>query len=137
MHVVFPQKLLPSVGGITTNFNLTVTDSFASKIFVDVESTTAAKTIISNPATTCISNTGMFSHQLRQIRTRFDLPSTYTLVHASGPLTKNQTCHPYIIFTLIDCDRGSIPCATLLDTIGNEILKNGTKASLMKSVILS
>ncbi|KAG1455189.1 hypothetical protein G6F46_010336 [Rhizopus delemar] len=79
------QKLLPSVGGITTSFNMTVTDSFASKIFIGVESATAAKTIISNPATKCVLNTGMLSHQLRQIRTRFDLPNTYILVRASGP----------------------------------------------------
>lgn len=36
-------KLLPSVGGNTTNFDLSVTDSFASRIFVDVESVTAAQ----------------------------------------------------------------------------------------------
>ncbi|CAO3700669.1 unnamed protein product [Rhizopus stolonifer] len=131
------QKLLPSVGGITTNFNLTVNGSFASKIFVNVESATAAKTIISKPATTCVSNTGMLSHQLRQIRTQFDLHNTYALVRASGPLTKNHTCHPYTIFTLIDCDRGRNPCTALFDTIGNEILKNGAKANLMKSVVLS
>ncbi|KAG1175445.1 hypothetical protein G6F70_000352 [Rhizopus microsporus] len=111
------QKLLPSVGDITTNFNLTATGSFASKIFVDVESATAAKTIISNSSTTCVSNTGMFSHQLRQIRTRFDLPSIYTLVRAS--------------------DRGRIPYTTLFDTIGNEILKNGTKANPIKSIVSS
>lgn len=79
----------------------------------------------------------MFSHQLRQIRTRFDLPSIYTLVRASGPLTKNHTCHPYTIFTLIDWDRGRIPYTTLFDTIGNEILKNGTKANPIKSIVSS
>ncbi|KAI8975791.1 hypothetical protein BDF20DRAFT_880774 [Mycotypha africana] len=131
------KNLPPSVGGITTNFHLTFSDSFASKIFVDVESATAAKTIISDPTRTCVSNTGILSHQLRQIRTRFDMSSTYTLARASGPLTKNHTCHPYTIFTLIDCDRGRSPCAALFDAVANEVLKNGNKANLMKHVVLS
>lgn len=69
-----------------------------------------------------------------KICTRFHLPNTYTLVRASGPLTKNHTWHPYTVFTLIDCDRGRSPCPALFDTIVIEILKNGTKANLMKSV---
>jgi hypothetical protein len=134
--ICLDQNLPPSVGAVTSNFNLTLSDSFATKIFVDMESVTAAKSIISDPTTTRVLNTGMLSHQLRQIRTRFDLPSTYNLCRASGPLTKNHTCHPYI-FTLIDCDRGHNPYAVLFDAIGNKILKNSTKAKLIKAVVVS
>ncbi|KAG1139651.1 hypothetical protein G6F37_010696 [Rhizopus arrhizus] len=135
--ICLDQKLFPSVGAVTSNFNLTLSDSFATKIFVDMESVTAAKSIISDSTATQVLNTGMLSHQLRQIRTRFDLPSTYTLCRASGPLIKNHTCHSYNIFTLINCDRGHNPYAVLLDAIGNETLKNSTKAKLIKAVILS
>lgn len=79
----------------------------------------------------------MLSHQLRQICTQFDLPITYILIRVSDPLTKHHTCHPYTLLTLIDYGRGPSPCAALLDTIGNEILKNGIKANLMKSAFLS
>ncbi|KAG1165730.1 hypothetical protein G6F46_008016 [Rhizopus delemar] len=70
------QNLPPSVGAVTSNFNLTISDSFATKIFVDMESVTATKSIVIDPTTARVLNTGMLSHQLQQILTRFDLPST-------------------------------------------------------------
>lgn len=75
------QNLPPSVGAVTSNFNLTISDSFATKIFVDMESVTATKSIAIDPITTRVLNTDMLSHQLQQIRTRLDLFSTYTLCH--------------------------------------------------------
>lgn len=85
------EKPPPSVSGVTDSFILTNIDSFANKIFVDLESAKAAQSIFSNSFTKSVSNTGILSHRLRQLRTRFELPNTYTLIRALCPLTKNHT----------------------------------------------
>ena len=81
---------------------------------------------------TQVSDIGIIFHQLRQVRTKFHLPSTYSLCRASGPVTTNHTCHPLSLFTLNEFDRGRSPSASIFCTIANEVLSNNNDAKLAK-----
>ncbi|KAI7860782.1 hypothetical protein BDC45DRAFT_5008 [Circinella umbellata] len=131
------EKLPLSVGGMTTHFRLdNIKDSLACKIFLDMDSVKAARVLIENPATRKITDTGLIFNQLRQVRTHFDSPSTYTLCRASGPLTKSHTCQPYSLFTLIDYDRGRNPSAGIFQIIAEQVLKHHKTAKLNKENIM-
>ncbi|GAA5816945.1 hypothetical protein MFLAVUS_010480 [Mucor flavus] len=86
------EKGLVSIGATSSHFQLnTIKDSLASKIFIDVNSLKFAKVLIEDPSTTHVSDIGIISHQLRQVRSKFRLPSTYSLCRASGQITLNHT----------------------------------------------
>ncbi|GAA5816879.1 hypothetical protein MFLAVUS_010413 [Mucor flavus] len=127
------EKGLVSVGATSSHFLLnTIKDSLASKIFIDLNSLKSAKVLIEDPSTTQVSDIGIIFHQLRQVRTKFHLPSTYSLCRASGPITINHTCHPFSLFTLGEFDRGRSPSASIFNTIANEVLSNNSDAKLAK-----
>jgi hypothetical protein len=87
---------------------------------------------LKTPSTTHVSDIGIIFHQLRQVRTKFHLPSTYYLCRASGPITINHTCHPFSLFTLSEFDHGRSPSASIFRTIANEVLSNNSDAKLAK-----
>ncbi|KAF7721078.1 hypothetical protein EC973_005496 [Apophysomyces ossiformis] len=91
-------------------------------ICVDKESLKAAKTLLDDQSPTSVCKTGNILYQLRQTRTHFDSPATYTLCRASGPITKRHICHPYTIFTINELDRGRSPYAPIFEVIAE---KNG------------
>ncbi|CEJ00250.1 hypothetical protein RMCBS344292_14311 [Rhizopus microsporus] len=127
------EKGLVSIGATSSHFMLdTIKDSLASKIFIDLNSLKSAKALIEDPSTTHVSDIGIVFHQLRQVRTKFHLPSTYSLCRASGPITINHTCHPFSLFTLSEFDRGRSPSASIFRTIANEVLSNNSDAKLAK-----
>ncbi|KAI7900128.1 uncharacterized protein BX663DRAFT_532491 [Cokeromyces recurvatus] len=127
------EKGFVSIGATSSHFMLdTIKDSLASKIFIDINSLKSAKTLIEDPSTTHVSDIGIIFHQLRQVRTKFHLPSTYSLCRASGPITINHTCHPFSLFTLSEFDRGRSPSASIFRTIANEVLLNNSDAKLAK-----
>ncbi|KAG1581541.1 hypothetical protein G6F47_012423 [Rhizopus delemar] len=127
------EKHHASIGGITTNFLLkNMQDSLACRIFVDTECLNKARTILSNPMATCVSSHGSMISQLRQLRTHFDYATTYTLCRASGPLTSSTICHPYILFTIAEHDRGRNSPAIIFRSIAVKIMKQGNTATLNK-----
>ncbi|KAG0165099.1 hypothetical protein DFQ28_007180 [Apophysomyces sp. BC1034] len=125
-------KLLPSVGSAALNFKLSIIqDSLQTKIYLDHEYLQEALTMINSPGTSRISDTAIIC-QLRQIRSKYELPTAHTLCRASGPLTASHICHPYTIFTLADYDPGRSPGAKLFRAIGVLVLKHGKYAQLSK-----
>lgn len=127
------EKGFVSIGATTSHFTLdTIKDSLASKIFIDLDSLKSAKALIEDPSTTHVSGIGIIFHQLRQVRTKFHLPSTYSLCRASGPITISHTCHPFSLFTLSEFDRGRSPSASIFRTIAIEVLSNNSNATLAK-----
>lgn len=130
------EKGFISIGATSSHSMLdTIKDSLASKIFIDLNSLKSAKKLIEDSSTTHVSDIGIIFHQLRQVRTKFHLPSTYSLCRASGPITTNHTCHPFSLFTISEFDRGSSPSASIFRTIANEVLLNNSKAKLAKGNI--
>ncbi|CAO3677315.1 unnamed protein product [Rhizopus stolonifer] len=126
-------KVSASVGGAITGFSLSnVNDSKKCGIFLDMECLKLAKEIVNTPESKFVSEVGIISHQLRQIRTHFDSPSTYTRCRASGPLTKNHTCHPFTLFTLNERDRGRSAYMSIFNTIATEVLKKQENGTLSK-----
>lgn len=127
------EKHHASIGGITTNFLLkNMQDSLTCRIFVDTECLNKARTILSNPMATCVSSHGSMISQLRQLRTHFDYATIYTLCRASGPLTSSTICHPYILFTIAEHDRGRNSPAIIFRSIAVKIMKQGNTATLNK-----
>lgn len=98
----------------------------------NLNSLKSAKALIEDPSTTHVSDIGIIFHQSRQVRTKFHLPSTYSLCRASGPITINHTCHPFSLFTLSKFDHGRSPSASIFRTIANEVLSNNSDAKLAK-----
>ncbi|EIE87813.1 hypothetical protein RO3G_12524 [Rhizopus delemar RA 99-880] len=119
------EKGFVSIGATSSHFMLdTIKDSLVSKIFIDLDLLKSAKALIEDPSTTSVSDIGILFHQLRQLRTKFHLPSTYSLCRASVPITMNHTCHSFSLFTLSEFDRGRSPSASIFRTITNEVLLN-------------
>lgn len=94
------------------------------------------KEILEDPEARFVSKTGMLNHQLRQVRTRFTSPSTYTLCRASDPITKNYTCHPFTVFTLSERDRGHSSYFSINHVIANEVLKRHDNSVLLKKKMM-
>jgi hypothetical protein len=125
----------PLVGSINLGFQLTtVKNSMAAKIFVDQECLDASIAMAANARTDRISDTSIL-YQLRQLRSKLDHRSAYTLCRASGPLTDVHVCQPFTTFTLTDYDKGRHSGANLFRLIGILVLKHGQAAMLPKSSV--
>ncbi|KAI8575346.1 hypothetical protein K450DRAFT_275701 [Umbelopsis ramanniana AG] len=125
----------PNVGGMTTNFVLMgIESSLSTSIHLDEESIKKAKSLAENVNETSLSKTNIMD-QLRQLRTKFHVSSSYYLCRASGPITKSHQCHPYSVFTLHNFDRGRNPAAKIFADIGVSVLKNGDQAVLSKALV--
>ncbi|KAL4208310.1 hypothetical protein AB4K20DRAFT_1915692, partial [Rhizopus microsporus] len=107
--------------------------SLTSKIFIDL---IKIRKGIEDPSTTHVSDIGIVFHQLRQVRTKFHLPSTYPLCRASGPITINHTCHPLSLFTLSEFDRGRSPSASIFQNVSRWISESKGKRKAILSNIL-
>ncbi|KAL0078854.1 hypothetical protein F4703DRAFT_1932956 [Phycomyces blakesleeanus] len=66
--------------------------------------------------------------KLRQLRSRFDKPSGYTLCRASGSLADVNVCQTFITFTLADYDKGRDTGVNLFRLIEILVLKHGQAA---------
>ncbi|KAF9152373.1 hypothetical protein BGX21_005041 [Mortierella sp. AD011] len=107
----------PSIGGTTVSFSLKDTQSSkATVIFLDCESIKAADKLISDKSVQQNSR-GNEVEQLRQLRSKFDEPSTYFRCRAPSRITKDHTAQPFTIFTLVSSDsleKGSGRAAAVL-----------------------
>ncbi|KAI7902420.1 uncharacterized protein BX663DRAFT_486728 [Cokeromyces recurvatus] len=128
------QMTKPSVGGVTTSFQLIGVDPLLTNIYLDKDSVEKAKSLAETINATPVSNINIMN-QLQQLSTKFDEPSSYYLCRASGPITKSCQCYPYLIYTLYDFDRGRNPGSNIFANIGTSVLKNGDKASLKKILV--
>ncbi|CDH58939.1 hypothetical protein RO3G_06777 [Lichtheimia corymbifera JMRC:FSU:9682] len=76
--------------------------------------------------------------QLKQVRSKFDCPSTYLRCRSSSKITNDLRSRPATIWTVADFDLNATPSAaslasTLFRHIATEIMKDGAKATLLKS----
>ncbi|GAA5802317.1 hypothetical protein HPULCUR_007781 [Helicostylum pulchrum] len=124
----------PTLGGVTTNFQLTESDSLSTVLYLDEESVEKANNLAKNINAASTSNCNIIN-QIRQLNTKFDSASSYYLCRASGPITKSHQYFPYSIYTLYDFDRGRNPASKLFSKIALSVLKEGNKAYLDKSLV--
>lgn len=78
--------------------------------------------------------------QLKQVRPKFDCSSTYLRCRSSSKITNDLRSRPATIWTLADFDLNATPSAaslasTLFRHIATEIMKDGAKATLLKSKV--
>ncbi|SAM07134.1 hypothetical protein [Absidia glauca] len=129
------QPTKPSVGAITTVFTLCkISESLATTIYIDQESLEKALSLAKQPDAVSTSGSNLLG-QLRQVRTKFHLPSTYHLCRSSGPITITHECQPYSLATIDDFDRGRSPAAQIFSNIAINVLKLGTNAVIKKALI--
>ncbi|KAK3815514.1 MAG: hypothetical protein J3Q66DRAFT_264524, partial [Benniella sp.] len=84
-----------SVGGVTSSFRLVSDmDSRATKVFLDCECVEEARRIATDKKADCVAKYNKVE-QLRQVRTKFDHVTTYSMCRASGPITNRHTCQPF------------------------------------------
>ncbi|ORY91323.1 hypothetical protein BCR43DRAFT_104468 [Syncephalastrum racemosum] len=103
----------PIVGAVSAGFQMSILKhSLATKIFVDDQCLEANLAMAADAETGRISDTSIL-YQLRQIRSKFDHPSAYSLCPASWPLTQVHVCQPFTIFTFGDHDKGRYAAANL------------------------
>jgi hypothetical protein len=96
---------MASVGGTTLNFELDNSSALTSAIFLDADSIRKANILASDPRTDKIDRFDFF-HQLRQLRSKFQHSSTYTLCRSSSVFVNDHRSRPYTIFSYADFDSG-------------------------------
>ncbi|ORZ26569.1 hypothetical protein BCR41DRAFT_414416 [Lobosporangium transversale] len=124
-----------SVGATTSTFKIKDEWTKETRIFVDKESLNMA-IAMAHDKTTRRAHIGKATHQLRQLRTYFNHPSTYYQCRAWGPLMQSSVSIPYSVFTLVDydqTDRGSaFQFSKLLQSIAINVIVNGDQAVLCR-----
>jgi hypothetical protein len=93
------QDLGCELGPTTNNLNPTAN----CRILIAAESIMEALRILEKNLQQC-QQQGDILAQLRQVRSKFDAPSTYLPCRSFSSLTNNVTTRPYTIWTLADCD---------------------------------
>lgn len=96
---------MASVGGTTINFDLDNGSSLTTATFLDADSIRKANTLAGDQRTDKIDRFDLF-HQLRQLRSKFLHPSTYTLCRSSSVFANDHRSRPYTIFSYADYDSG-------------------------------
>ncbi|KAF9409903.1 hypothetical protein BGZ76_005597 [Entomortierella beljakovae] len=127
-----------SVGGITVTFPLrNFQSSKSTRIYLDNKSIEKAAEIASREKAWAISKEGTI-WEMRQLRSKFDDPSTYLLCRSSGHLTNDHTSQPYTVFTLSchdSLENGTGAAAAIIfHKIAKEVLKHGSKATIRRKV---
>ncbi|CAO3609256.1 unnamed protein product [Cunninghamella echinulata] len=109
------KRLRPSVGTITINFTLLQKINLMSScsVYLDKESVEKAM---------------LLARKYKKPSLKFDIPSTFYLCCAFGPITKSHIFQPYSLFTLVDFDRGRTLAAMFFSLIATSVIKHGTEA---------
>ncbi|KAF9085946.1 hypothetical protein BGX27_003295 [Mortierella sp. AM989] len=131
---------LVSVGGNNSCFLLESDEAIRNiRIFLDHESEQAGHDLMKCLDATEISETHGIK-QMRQLRTRFDEPSTFSLCRVSGPLTRHHVYWPYTVFTVATHDQcrsgGTFAIGILFIAIGEAVMISATGAVLRKDVVV-
>ncbi|KAG0319248.1 hypothetical protein BGZ99_005215 [Dissophora globulifera] len=126
-----------SVGANTGTFSLrSDDDSRSTRIFLDKESLELGMALNQDKKVWRISNSNT-QHQLRQLKTKFDDPSTYLLCRAWSPLTKDHSLQPCSVWTY--CDHGQsgdgLQASILFHAISMAVLNEGNAAVLELSTV--
>lgn len=90
-----------SIGGVISHFDLDDSTALTTSVFLDNESIEKANILASNPNASKINRFDL-RYQLRQLRSKFQYPSTYLLCRASSIFANDLRSQPYTIFTLYE-----------------------------------
>ncbi|KAF9190063.1 hypothetical protein BGZ49_003738, partial [Haplosporangium sp. Z 27] len=94
----------PSIGAVTSSFLLRDPQSSSNtKIFLNCNSLNEALRIVKEKDIFYRSEENVLE-QLRQVRSKFDEPTTYNLCRASSEIAKDCTMQPFSVFTLVGSD---------------------------------
>ncbi|KAF9577708.1 hypothetical protein BGW38_006908, partial [Lunasporangiospora selenospora] len=114
--------------------------SNATRIFLDQRSIERALKIASSKNENAISKENIME-QLRQVRSKFDDPSTYLLCRSAGYFTNDHTCQPFTVFTLANSDSlqkgNGAAGAMVFNKIAKNVLMFGSEATLQRKTIES
>ncbi|KAG0175669.1 hypothetical protein DFQ28_008272 [Apophysomyces sp. BC1034] len=96
-----------SVGGTTINFDLNDDSAMTTAIFLNTDSIQKASILVKNPQANKINRFNLL-HRFRQLRTKFQYPSTCLLCRSSSVFTDDIRSRPYSVYTFADYDGGGI-----------------------------
>ncbi|KAK4514121.1 uncharacterized protein ATC70_006129 [Mucor velutinosus] len=88
-------------GGIISHFELDESAALTASIFLDSDSIKKASSLASNQNVNKVDRFDL-RYQLRQLRSKFQYPSTYLLCRASSIFANDLRSQPYSIFTLYE-----------------------------------
>lgn len=102
-----------SVGGTIVHFDLDPQNAETTTILLDADSIKKANALTQDPHANKIGRFDLLE-QLRQLRTKFQYPSTYALCRVSSEFTNDIRRRPYTVFTLANFDGGQQDSGTMI-----------------------
>ncbi|CEG67171.1 hypothetical protein RMATCC62417_03638 [Rhizopus microsporus] len=123
------------MGSKTTNFVPTVNTS----IYLDKKSIELANSLLDNQATVSINQQNRL-FQLKQIRSKFDCLSSYTMCRSFSTIATNMMFRPYTIFTLCEYDSPQViesqaqKLSTMFQSIAHSVINDGAAATVSVDV---
>ncbi|KAI8344639.1 hypothetical protein BC941DRAFT_464850 [Chlamydoabsidia padenii] len=133
--ILFIKRVL---GGVISHFDLYDTTALTTSVFLDNESIEKANILASDPNASQINRFDL-RYQLRQLRSKFQYPSTYLLCRASSIFANDLRSQPYTIFTLFEAPDTGLDSATkivskLFYNVAN-LVRSSTNPTLPKQYV--
>ncbi|KAI9252165.1 hypothetical protein BY458DRAFT_589868 [Sporodiniella umbellata] len=119
-----------NLGSVTSHFMPTR----STKIFLDIHSVGLAMPLLNDPSVRC-SQSMPSLYQLKQVRSKFDQTSTYTMCRASSAIASSLELQPSSIWTLSDQDSNNAVMSQekigslMFRTIAIQVIKDGENAT--------
>lgn len=120
-----------NIGSSSQNFKTTKD----TRIYLDTDSLDRSKRLLRDTLCCQLSSFDALA-QLKQVRSKFDHISTYTMCRASSSFTNNHLCRPYTIWTLADYDSPQVvesqakKASKAFQHIGLSVIRSGPQAEL-------
>ncbi|KAG0162387.1 hypothetical protein DFQ30_002187 [Apophysomyces sp. BC1015] len=120
-----------NIGSSTQTFS-TTNDT---RIYLDADSLDRSKRLLADTLCCQLSSFDALA-QLKQVRSKFDHISTYTMCRASSSFTNNHLCRPYTIWTFADYDSPQVveaqakKASKVFQHIGLSVIGSGPQAEL-------
>ncbi|ORE00853.1 hypothetical protein BCV72DRAFT_237333 [Rhizopus microsporus var. microsporus] len=120
-----------NIGPVTTHFRPTT----STKIFLDCLSIELAKSLLDNTKINRAQSLPSL-YQLKQVRSKFDCLSTYTMCRSSSTMASPLKLQPTTIWTLVDQDSNHTTMSQekvgslLFRTIALQVIRHGRSATL-------
>ncbi|KAG1527548.1 hypothetical protein G6F52_001440 [Rhizopus delemar] len=120
-----------NLGPVTSHFMPTK----STKVFLDIHSIDLAMPLLNDPSVRC-SQSMPSLYQLRQVRSKFDYTSTYTMCRASSAVASSLKLQPSSIWTLSDQDSNNAGMSQekvgslMFRTIAIQVINDGENAVL-------
>lgn len=127
-----------SIRRVISYFDLNNSTALMTLVFLDNESIEKANLLAGDPNATKINRFDLH-YQLRQLRSKFEYPSTYLLCRASSMFVNDLRSQPYTIFTLYELsntgrDSAAKIASKLFNYIANLMLSS-TDPTLSKQYV--